>query len=170
MHTPTLYLMVGYPGAGKTTVAKIIAGETGAIHLWADVERHRLFSLPTHSQSESSELYDQMNQQTETLLSENKNVVFDTNFNYRHDRDLLQKIAARQHAKTVVVWVTTPANTARQRAVHSEVVRNGYEFTMSSVQFDAIASKLEAPSEDENVIKIDGTEIDETAIRGLFST
>jgi predicted kinase len=165
---PVLYLMVGYPGAGKTTVARWIAEQTGAVHLWADVERNTLFDQPDHSENESRELYDRLNQRTEQLLGEGKSVVFDTNFNYYADRQLLRAVADRQGAKPVTIWVATPAQIARERAVHSKVVRNGYDFTMSAEQFDAIAGKLEMPREDEKVIKIDGTKLDPEAVMRLI--
>ena len=58
---PTLYLLIGYPGAGKTTVAGIISEQKGAVHLMADAERHKRFPNPTHSAEESLQLYDELN-------------------------------------------------------------------------------------------------------------
>lgn len=170
MGRPRLYLMVGYPGAGKTTVARWIAEHTGATHLWADAERNKLFERPSHSETESSQLYDQLNERTDTLLGEGKSVIFDTNFNYYRDRQLMRDIAARRQAKVTVIWVATPADTAKQRAVHSNVVRNGYDFVMSPEQFDAIASKLEPPRPDEKIIKIDGTKLDAATVSSLIDT
>jgi len=164
-----LYLMVGYPGAGKTTVARWIAERTGAVHLWADVERNRLFTSPTHSEAESNRLYQLLNERTAQLLGQGKSVVFDTNFNHYADRQLLREIADRNKAETLVVWVCTPTATARERAVHSKVVRNGYDFAMTGDQFDAIAAKLEPPRpEDEKIIKIDGTKLDAEDVMRLI--
>jgi predicted kinase len=168
MNQSTLYLMVGYPGAGKTTVAKWIAKETGAVHLWADVERHKMFDKPDHSENESRRLYDELNRCVETLLASGKSVVFDTSFNHYHDRQLLRGVATRHGAATVVVWVATPAGMARERAVQANVVRNGYDFTMTAEQFGAIADKLEPPREDEKVIKINGTKLDANEVMRLF--
>ncbi|HET7060518.1 MAG TPA: ATP-binding protein [Candidatus Saccharimonadales bacterium] len=168
MDRPVLYLMVGYPGAGKTTVAQLVARQTGAEHLWADLERHKMFSVPSHNETESQQLYEQLNGRAEKLLAEGRSVVFDTSFNHRRDRDLLRGIAARQGAETVVVWLTTPAGVARDRAVHSKVVRNGYEFSMTPQEFDRIAAHLEPPAKDEKVIKIDGIKFDRAAIVRLF--
>jgi predicted kinase len=170
MRETTLYLMIGYPGAGKTTVAKWISEQTGAVHMWADVERNKMFGQPTHSQDESNTLYEALNRRAAQLLAKGKSVVFDTNFNRYADRQLLRDIAARNGARTVIVWIATPPDTARDRAVHSNVVRNGYDFTMSPEQFNTIANKLEAPHEDEKVIKLDGTKLDANAVMRLLST
>lgn len=160
--------MLGYPGAGKTTVAQLIAEETGAVHIWSDLERHRMFAEPTHAKTESRRLYDNLNRQTDKLLSEGRSVVFDTSFNHRHDRDLLREIALKHGAETVVIWLTTPVEVARQRAVHAEVVRNGYDFSMTPEQFERIASHLETPGKDEKVIKIDGVKLDREALKELL--
>lgn len=169
MQLQTLYLMMGYPGAGKTTVARWIAERTGAVHLWADVERHKMFAAPTHSQTESRQLYDELNHQAERLLAAGRSVVFDTSFNHYADRQLLRDIAEKYGARTLIVWVATAADTSRDRAVHAQVVRNGYNFAMSGQQFDAIAGKLEPPRADEKIIKIDGTKLDADAVIRLLS-
>lgn len=169
MHKPTLYLFIGYPGAGKTTVAKVLAEETGAVHLWADHERHKMFEKPTHSTSESRKLYDRLNEWTEQLLSEGRSVIFDTNFNFYADRQKLREIAVRQGADALVIWMNTPEATARQRAVSSDAIRNGYEVSMSEEKFNEIVRKLEPPREDEKVIKIDGTKIDKNEVMTLLS-
>lgn len=159
MSKPILYLFIGYPGAGKTSTAKIIAERTKAVHLWADSERHKLFPDPTHSEAESVKLYDYLNNKAGELLKSGESVVFDTNFNFYADRQKLRQIAEESGAgKTVIVWLTTPEEVARQRAVHTPMMRNGYMYGMSNEQFNAIISKLEPPLPDEaNVIKVDGT-------------
>lgn len=165
---PTLYLMVGYPGAGKTTVSQRIAKRTGAQHIWTDQERHKMFDQPTHGESESRQLYDHLNRWAGDLLLKGQSVVFDTNFNHYSDRELLRDIAAKAGARTALVWVTTPIDISRNRAVHSQIIRNGYDFTMTGEQFDAIANRLEPPREDENPIKIDGTNLDEAELDRLL--
>lgn len=168
MTKPTLYLFIGYPGAGKTKTAKIIAAETGAKHLWADYERHKLFPKPTHSREESDQLYDQLNEAAEYLLAQGKSVVYDTNFNYYADRQKLRQIAARRGAETRIIWINTPIDIARDRAVCSDKMRNGYLMNMTDAEFTAIASKLQPPRKDEKIIKIDGTKIDKAAVIELL--
>lgn len=168
MGRPVLYLLIGYPGAGKTTAARIIHEATGAVHLWSDIERHKLFGLPTHSPEESTKLYDILNRRTEELLAAGQSVVFDTNFNFREDRRKLHDIAARHGADTVVIWIQVPEQTARKRALSTGLKRNGYHTRMSERQFDSIVAKLEPPTEDEKVIKLDGLKLDRPAILKLL--
>ena len=169
MSTPTLYLFVGYPGAGKTTVAKIIEEATGATHLWADNVRWDMFKQPSHSAQESRELYEHLNDQASELLRSGKSVIFDTNFNYRSDRDYLRHIAQQNSAKTVLLWLVTPLEVAHERAVHSDTTRNGYTVNMTHNMFENITSKLEEPTKDENFIKLDGTKLDVEALKRQFS-
>ena len=169
MSTPTLYLFVGYPGAGKTTVAQIIEQATGATHLWADNVRWEMFKQPSHTAKESRKLYEHLNKQTTELLCAGKSVIFDTNFNFRADRDYLRRIAKDNGANTVLLWIATPLEIAHERAVHSDTTRNGYTVNMTHDMFENITSKLEEPTKDENFIKIDGTKLDVEALKRQFS-
>jgi len=161
MQRPILYLFVGYPGAGKTTVSKIIEQRSGAVHLWVDQRRQQLFTKPTHSVIESKQLYQILDNQAKNLLQKGQSVIFDTNFNYFSDRQLLRDIAKESQAKTILIWVNTPLNVAKQRAthpIHSD--RNGYATAMTIKEFNKIADHLEPPLETEQPIIIDGTNID----------
>lgn len=156
---PTLFLLVGYPGSGKTTTSKYIRELTGAEHIWADRERRTMFSTPTHTHEESRQLYNHLNEVTDRLLAEGKSVIFDTNFNFYKDRQHLRDIAATHNAKTVVVWITTPKETAKQRAVHERTLRNFYEYILPEEDFERLSNHLEQPHDDERPIKLDGTHI-----------
>jgi predicted kinase len=166
MTRPTLYLFVGYPGAGKTTIAKIIADATDGVHLWADMERHVMFGTPSHTRTESRELYDHLNTVTDQLLAEGRCVVFDTNFNFRKDRDHMRKIAAKHGAEVRVVWVTTPRDIARHRATEdSDGKPTRIWGNMRLPDFNRLSDNLQTPDDDEDVIRIDGSETDVDAVR-----
>lgn len=157
---PTLYLMLGYPGAGKTTAARVISKLSHATHLWADYERRELFGDPTYSETENKQLYDRMNQEASALLVAGESVVFDTGFNKRADRDHLRRLAADAGASVVLVWVTTDPETARERATkdaHLQTTRALGDMTDN--EFERLRNKLEPPAKDENHIELDGTSI-----------
>lgn len=161
-----LYLFVGYPGAGKTTIAKMIAKFTGAVHLWADFERHIMFGQATHSKEESRALYNRLNQVADELLSQGQSVIYDTNFNFRKDRDHMRKLAAKHGAKTVLIWVTTPREIAENRATKdSEGQDTRIWGNMDPADFKRMSNNLQRPDSDEQVIEVDGSKLDAATLK-----
>lgn len=169
MSKPTLYLMLGYPGAGKTTTAKAIHRLTGAVHLWADEIRKERFGKPTHSHEENLQLYSHLNEVTDELLSTGQSVIFDTNFNFYKDRQHLRDIAAKHGAETKLVWVTTPKAIAKERATmdaHRQDTRVLGDMPVE--QFERISNNLQSPQADEPFIEVDGTKVSDKYIASLL--
>lgn len=163
--------MLGYPGAGKTTAAKVIHDLTGATHLWADHERRKLFQIPTYSHIENLGLYDQLNETVAQLLSRGESVIFDTNFNFYKDRQKLRNIAAKHNATTLLIWVTTPKEVARERATKNAHVQTTRVLgNIPLAAFERISSNLEKPRDDEKHITVDGTKISESYIKKLLAS
>jgi predicted kinase len=163
MSKPTLYLMVGYPGAGKTTVSKIIAELSGAEHLWADKERRQMFGT-VYRRDQSAELYKNLNNRAKSLLSAGKSVVFDANFNYLADREHLRQIAKNVGADTKLLWITTPEDIAHKRAC-DDPNGNRLYVQMTNKDFERVASSLEEPSQDEQAIQIVGVGVTKDRVR-----
>lgn len=168
MSAPTLYLMVGYPGAGKTTVAGLISQLTGAVHLSSDQARIELFPKPKFSQTEHDKLYDYLDKKTEELLSQGKSVIYDANLNrYQHRHDKYE-ICKRTDATPVLVWVQTNKTLAKERAVHESRAHLVPGHETAHDMFDRIADIIEPPHSDEQPIIIDGTEVSSELIAGAL--
>lgn len=161
MHQPMLFLLLGFPGAGKTTVSKMIEQQTGAVHLWADHERRKRYGKPSFSHEENVALYNELNATTATLLDEGKSVIFDTAFNFYKDREHLRGIAGKHGAQVVIIWVRTAKELARERATKNAHLQHTRLFgNMHPVDhFERLSDKLEPPREGEHVIEFDGTHV-----------
>ncbi len=157
----TLYLMVGYPGAGKTTTAQLIHEITGAEFLWTAKYRREWFGNPTFQPDETSILYERLNDMTEYLLKKGKSVIYDTSFNYYKDREMLREVAKNCGAKTVLIWVQAPLEIAQARAVeHPEQHRKTRILGgMSPEKFERLTNQFDPPHKDEPCIIIDGTKV-----------
>jgi predicted kinase len=167
MH-PMLYLMLGYPGAGKTTTAKVIHDLTGAEHLSSDAVRLELFPKPSFSQVEHDELYAELDRRTEQMLESGKDVIYDANLNrYQHRKDKYD-ICNRTGAKAVLLWVKTPKELAKTRAVHESRFHLVPKDERPADMFERIARIIEEPTIDEPYIEVDGTKVTKPYIAELL--
>lgn len=152
--------MLGYPGAGKTTTAKLVAELTGARHIWADQQRRVSFGVPTYSRAENDQLYAALNQEAVDTLRGGTSVVFDTGFNERADRDHLRQLAQSVGASSLILWVAVPPEVARDRATTDAHLQDSRALgDMSPADFERLRAKLEPPTADEPYIQLDGTQI-----------
>lgn len=169
MTHPTLYLMLGYPGSGKTTTSKVIHELTGAVHLWADHIRRERFGTPTYTHKENLDLYNHMNELTSELLAAGNSVIFDTNFNFYKDREHLRDIAEAHNADCKLIWVNTPKAIAKQRATNgAHIHKTRVLGDMPAKVFERMSNQLEEPHDDEPYIAVDGTKVSREYIQKLL--
>lgn len=155
----TLYMMLGYPGAGKTTTAKVIHKLTGAIHLSSDTLRTSLFPKPKFTPMEHEQLYAELDRLCGQLLADGKDVVYDANLNrYQHRREKYD-ICKRTGALSVLIWVKTSRELARERAMHDSRRHLWPPGEKPDNMFNRIADIIEPPRAGEPYIKIDGTRV-----------
>lgn len=152
-------MMFGYPGAGKTTTAKIINDLTGAEHLSSDVLRLELFPNPTYTQEEHDAVYAELDKRAEELLRQGKSVIYDANLNrYKHRLEKYE-MCERTKSRPILFWVQAERELARDRAVlrgHHHLVPKDETFES---MFDRVTSVIEEPQEDEPLYIVDGTRL-----------
>lgn len=156
--------MLGYPGAGKTTAAEIIAKQNGAVHLSSDKLRVAMFKTPSFSDGEHDTLYGALDYLTELLLKSGVSVVYDANLNryqHRHDKYL---ICHKLGAEAKLLWVRADKELAKKRAVHIDRNHLVPKTEKPEAMFDRIAEILEPPHPEEPTIEIDGTRVGEAYI------
>lgn len=157
---PTLYLLMGLPGAGKTTIAKIIEQQTGAVRLSSDEQRLRLWPQPTFTEKEHTELYAYLNNETEQLLARGDSVIYDANLNRTVHRQEKYAIAEKLQIPTVLIVVHTAAKLAHQRAVvEGDGKENRVFGNLDEAVFNRLKSEIEWPDSGEQYVEINGTHV-----------
>lgn len=167
---PTLYLMMGLPGAGKTTIAKLIEKITGAVRLSSDEARIMLWENPDFSDEEHQALYEYLDDQTKHLLQAGKSVVYDANLNRREHRQEKYDLASTLGIKVVLCWVKTPRQLAKERRIedtsHHHLVTKDED---PASMFERIADIIEEPGTEEPCLKLDGTKITPDYVKSVLN-
>lgn len=151
--------MLGYPGAGKTTAANTITELTGAVHLASDKIRLEMFPHPQFTPEEHAALYESIDEKTETLLEQGKDVIYDANLNQYTHRQEKYDICERVGAKPVLLWLQTPRDVSKERAVHDSRNHLWPRDEAPDKMFERLVGVFEPPHPDEPYIMLDGTKI-----------
>lgn len=159
MSKATLHLLMGLPGAGKSTLARQLSELTKATRLSSDETRIMLFDEPCFSQDEHDRLYAILDHNLEHLLAAGMDVIYDANLNRRVHRDEKYATAREYDAEVKLWWVQTPEELAKQRRVDEQDELLLPEGETSEKMFDRIAAIIEKPGNDEPHVVIDGRNI-----------
>lgn len=157
---PTLYLMMGLPGAGKTTAAKIIERLTGSVRLSSDEARLMLWEAPVFNEAEHQLLYEYLDEQTSRLLKADRSVIYDANLNRYEHRQEKYELARALGATTKLCWVQTPPEIAKNRRIKDDLTHLVPSSDESPAEmFERISKLIETPEKSESFIVLDGTKI-----------
>lgn len=153
-----LFLMLGFLGSGKSFVATWLTPHTKSVLIRTDPLRWAMWG------GDRPELYTPENKLltsnaaryavAQILESGQANVVFDANHNAYADREELRAITQNTNTEVVIVWVSTPLETAKERTLQREKTEGHKLFEEGLVE--KMAKRLEHPRSDEQVIHIDG--------------
>ena len=112
---PTLIVVSGLPGTGKSYFCNKLAERLSFIILESDALRKTLFLSPTYSLPESSRLFQAIHRLIQDLLKKGTPAILDaTNLSERH-REHLYHIVDQLEAKLILVRVEAPPDVVYQR-------------------------------------------------------
>lgn len=112
---PALVVLVGSPGAGKSTVAEALGERRPLVVLNSDRVRTLLLDEPDYSFTETQRVVRAMRLATGELLQRNMTVVLDANHLTEWERSPLYNLAELHHARLVLIEVTAPMNVVLER-------------------------------------------------------
>ena len=123
---PTLIILVGLPGSGKSYFAAELVEHIPMVILESDFLRKTLIRQPVYSNWESVRVFRAIHALAKELLGAKYNVILDaTNLNKGHRRPLYT-IAAETGAKAIVVLLNTPREIAEARLSDRLARRDGF--------------------------------------------
>ena len=137
---PTLYILCGLPGAGKTTLANAIAGTRDVAVVSLDhIKADEGFFVSDHEVPEAdwTGILDVVHASLLMPLRLGRDAVFDASNLTREQRDDLRNLAASRNFASQLIYVAVPEKTAREQPRD---------------RIDAALAVFEEPSADEGAL------------------
>jgi predicted kinase len=153
MKQPTLYLTVGLPGTGKTTAARRIEEEQGALRLTKDEWMKALYGRDNPA-SASDVIEGRLIQLGLRALRLGLDVVLDFGLWSRDERSALRQAAADVGAAVVICYFGLTAAEQRKRLDKRQAEAPHETWPMSDQELAAWAAKIDIPAPGE----LDGSE------------
>ena len=153
---PIAYIISGFIGAGKTTFARKLEKETGAIRVTKDEWIIKIFGNKI-TLDNNFEVYDKNITKLATdivfrILKAGKDVIIDEGFWVKSQRDDIKKKIINVGAKPILYHVQCCVEKMRERVVTRSNSPPEDSFEISGEMFDSYLKYWQPPEEDEEFI------------------
>jgi len=153
---PIAYLMCGFIGAGKTTFARKLEKETGAIRITKDEWIIKIFGNKITS-DKNFEKYDNNITELATdialkILKSGKDVIVDDGFWVKSQREDVKRKILQIGAKPILYYVECSIEKMRERVVNRSKNPPIDSFEINAEMFDKYLEYWEQPTKEENVL------------------
>jgi aminoglycoside phosphotransferase family enzyme/predicted kinase len=141
---PTLFLMHGVSGCGKTLLSQQLVDQHGAVRVRSDLERKRLFDLAASARSGSAQdagiysaeagqkTYDRLADLSVLLLESGFTAVVDATFLTKAQRQRFRRLAHQQGVALTIVDLQAGREVLRQRVLARE--RSGTDASEANLE------------------------------------
>lgn len=152
---PTVYLLCGFIGAGKTTFARKLEERTGAVRITKDEWLIRLIGNdPTIDGYEDydSKICGLSRDVAFQLVEKGIDVIIDEGFWAKEERALLRRSIEEIGAEEVLYYLDTPIETIRERVARRNTSPTRDSFRITREMLDNYLTYWQPPSEDEGYV------------------
>jgi predicted kinase len=154
---PTLICLYGYPGSGKTYVARSLSDAIQLAQVSSDRIRNELFQNPRYDAQENAIITHLMDYMSEEFLSAGVSMVYDTNALRIAQRRRLRELAQKHRAAYLLIWLQIDIDTAFARTQERDrrTADDKYSEPQTKSTFDRQVSGMQNP-EGEDYLVISG--------------
>ncbi len=158
LNQPTLFLLYGYPGAGKTYFSRQLSEDLKLAHVQADRIRFELFDNPRYDRQENSIVNQLMLYMTEEFMSAGISVIFDTNASRFAMRKKLREMAHKLKAQTFIIWFQIDMESSFSRISKRDRRKSDDRYAMQfdRTTFEEHAQNMQNPMPTEDYVVLSG--------------
>ena len=167
---PLLILLYGFPGSGKSYVARQLVSHINAAHVQGERIRSELFEEPQFNRSENDMVTKLMNYMSEEFLSSGVSVIYDTNSLRAAQRHALRDLARKHKSQPVVIWLQIDTESAYMRTQRRDRRKadDKYSSTIDRKTFDNILGNMQNPTNAEDYVVLSGKHLFSTQLSAII--
>jgi predicted kinase len=151
---PVLVCLYGFPGSGKSYVARKLAESVQMAHVSADRIRSELFEHPRYDTQENAIVAHLMNYMSEEFLAAGVSVVYDTNAMRLAQRRNLRALARKHQADYTLVWLQIDMESAFSRTQNRDRRTSDDRFAQpqTRLSFDKQLAAMQNPQAEDYIV------------------
>lgn len=151
---PALVCFYGFPGSGKTYLARNLENTLQAARVSADRIRYELFKHPRYDQQENAIVSHLMNYMTDEFLAAGVSVIYDTNAARKLQRQRLRELAQKHNAHFLLVWLQTEPDYAFGRTQNRDkrTLDDRYSEVQTKSSFDKQSTLMQNPIDEDYLV------------------
>lgn len=167
---PTLVILYGFPGAGKTYLARQLCEDLHAAHVQADRIRFELFEEPRYDDQENEIVDHLMRYMSEEFLAAGLSVVFDVNAARLSQRRSLRDMARKCKAEPFLIWLQIDLESSFIRGAKRDRRKadDRYAMAVDRNMFEDQLSRMQNPANVEDFIVVSGKHTYQTQRNTIF--
>lgn len=158
LNKPSLIMLYGFPGAGKTYLARQLCEDIHAAHIQGDRIRFELFEQPRYDKQENEIVNHLMEYMAEEFLNAGISVVYDTNASRLTNRRTLRDLTRKTKSGSVLIWLQVDLESAFTRSIKRDRRKADDKFAapLDRTTFEHVAAQMQNPTTTEDFMVISG--------------
>ena len=151
---PVLVYFYGFPGSGKSFVARNLAEHIQMAYISADRLRSELFAKPRYDAQENAIVSHLMNYMAGEFLDAGLSVVYDANVTRAGQRRRLKELATKHHAMHLLIWLQVDTETAFGRTQRRDrrTIDDKFAAPQDHESFTSQTSSMQNPKDEPNLV------------------
>lgn len=154
LNKPVLICLYGFPGSGKSYVARNLAETLQIVHVSGDRIRNELFEEPRYDTQENAIVSHLMNYMCEEFLKSGIGVVYDSNALRVYQRRQLRELARQHKADYFLIWLQIDVDSAFARTQNRDRRTNDDKYSEPQTRstFEKQAAGMQNPQGEEYLV------------------
>jgi predicted kinase len=154
LNKPVLIFLYGFPGAGKSFVARNLADSIELANVSGDRIRSELFEHPRYDAQEDAIIGHLMNYMADEFLNAGVSVVYDTNALRLAQRRAIRDLARKHKAEHLLVWLQIDVESAfdRTQTRDRRTSDDKYAEPLNRLTFDKKISGMQNPKGEDYLV------------------